>query len=255
MKEYWISPEDVKFDEKMSMFNTEKTPAEYEALKYQIEKGSQEDPILIRGGMCGDGVHRTRIAKELGRKVLAIDVEEELSDKEYILKCNKNTFAGRNLSSTQKAIKAYKLTTTFGYTDVEAIRNVGLPKGTKNVGYVRTIANSQLGKELSVISTLEQGKPVTINGKVTRSIDTARRAIKLYEEEAMKKEAHKNLDKIEFDYNDYLKTESGKDLFWKVHKMETREDKLVLIELINSLYSMDKLATAVAGGDEDHQIE
>lgn len=80
-KEYWLDPSDVKFDSKMSGFNEQKTPEEYEALKYQIRKGVQEDPILIRNGLCGDGVHRTRIAKELGRKVLAVDVDPELSDK------------------------------------------------------------------------------------------------------------------------------------------------------------------------------
>lgn len=237
-KEYWIDPEDVKFDSKMSAFNKEKSAHEYQSLKHQIMNGVQEDPILMRDNLCGDGVHRTRIAKELGRKVLAIDVDSNISDKEYILKCNKNTFTGRNLTVTQKAIKAYALTVEFGYTDAEAIMNVGLPKGTKNVGYARTIANSPLGKELDVLDVLDSGKAVTINGKTTKSIDVAKRRIKLYEEEALRAKAEEQIAEVELNYNDLLNTESGKEVFWQLNNigMDTRDVKLKIIELINVLY-------------------
>ncbi len=237
---YWLDPSDVKFDSKMSGFNEQKTTEEYEALKHQIRNGIQEDPILIRNGLCGDGVHRTRIAKELGRKVLAIDVDSELSDKEFILKCNKNTFASRNLSSTQKAIKAYRLTTEFGYSDAEAIRNAGLPKGTKSIGYVRTIANSQLGKELDVLNVLAQGNSITINGKVTKSIDNAKRAIKLYEEEELRVKAEESIERFNIDYNDKINTETGRDLFWKMQKLDKMLLNIKLIELINTIYKAPK---------------
>lgn len=239
-KEYWLDPSDVKFDSKMSGFNEQKTPEEYEALKYQIRRGVQEDPILIRNGLCGDGVHRTRIAKELGRKVLAVDVDPELSDKDFILRCNKNTFASRNLSATQKAIKAYRLTTEFGYSDAEAIKNAGLPKGTKSIGYVRTIANSQMGKDLDVLHVLEQGNSITINGKVTKSIDNAKRAIKLYEEAELRAKVDENMERVRVDYNEHLTTETGKDLFWAMQKLEKLPRNLKLIELINTIYKAPK---------------
>lgn len=235
---YWIDPEDVKFDSKMSQFNTPKSASEYQSLKYQITNGVQEDPILIRGGLCGDGVHRTRIAKELGRKVLAEDVDPNRTDKEYIIKCNKNTFGSRNLSTTQKAIKAYMLTLNFGYTDAEAIRNVGLPIGTKNVGHARTIAASPIGKELDILGVLDQDKVVTINGKTTKSIDVARRLVKLYEEESLRKEAEAKIKETQIDYNELVNTESGKDVFWAIVKdaQLARDAKLKIIDLINAVY-------------------
>ncbi len=235
---YWIDPEDVKFDSKMSQFNTAKSASEYQSLKYQITNGVQEDPILIRGGLCGDGVHRTRIAKELGRKVLAEDVDPNMTDKEYIIKCNKNTFGSRNLSTTQKAIKAYMLTLNFGYTDAEAIRNVGLPIGTKNVGHARTIAASPIGKELDILGVLDQDKAVTINGKTTKSIDVARRLVKLYEEESLRKEAEAKIKETQIDYNELVNTESGKDVFWAIVKdaQLARDAKLKIIDLINAVY-------------------
>lgn len=42
---YWISPEGLKIDERIAGFNPSKTQEDYNALKYQISKYTQKDPI------------------------------------------------------------------------------------------------------------------------------------------------------------------------------------------------------------------
>jgi D-arabinose 1-dehydrogenase-like Zn-dependent alcohol dehydrogenase len=241
---YYIEPQSVKFDRKFIDFSTPKTEDEYNSLKYLIEKNGQERPIVMRGNLCGDGFHRVKIAKELGRKVLAIDVDPDLSDSQMIQKCNLDTFGAKNPTPTQKAIHAYKLATTFGYSDAAAIKTVGLPKGTKVVGYVRTIANSTIGKELNVVDTLSRNESVTISGKTTKSIEIAKRLIQLQEEELMRNKAEQELEKNEvvIDYNKLLKSESANEVFWNAHKTgwDSIAHKLKFIELLNTVYKTEE---------------
>jgi len=240
---YSIDPKDVKFDTKISTFNKAKSSDEYNNLKKEIATVGQETPILIRNGLCGDGVHRTRIAEELGVKVLAMDVDSTMSDKEFIKRCNRDTFTGRNYSASILSIKAYELTKNFGFSDTEAIASVGLPPRSRSVGYARYIDNSPIGKKLNVLDTLSAGKSVEIEGKVTKSIDTAKRLIKKQEESELYKEELKVLEKqnIAVDYNEVIgDSEVVKDIFWETYNLDETSKNLKIIGLIKVAIGMDK---------------
>ena len=69
---YYLDPDTVKFDDKYVVFNPMHNELEYEATKLNIEKLGQLEPILMLNGVCVDGRHRTRIAKELNVRYYAL---------------------------------------------------------------------------------------------------------------------------------------------------------------------------------------
>lgn len=237
---YLMNPEDVKFDQKIAGFNAPKTREGYEALKRTILKDGQERPILMRDAKCGDGVNRTKIAKELGIQVLAMDVDPAMSDKDFIELCNRDTFTGRNYTPTQLAILSYDMTLKFDMSDVEAKIIAGLPKDNKAVGYARTIACSPYGKKHKILEQLLQGKAVKIGASSpTKSIDVARRAIKILEEEEQLEVLPVETPIV--DYNEHINTETAKEVFWK--KYGSRDDvpyqiKMDLIAFLNMQYKL-----------------
>jgi ParB-like chromosome segregation protein Spo0J len=234
---YNIDPKDVKFDSKIASFNKTKSDESYSTLKREIASVGQETPILIRNGLCGDGVHRTKIAEELGVKVLAVDIDATMSDKEFIKRCNRDTFTGRNYSPSQLAIAAYKLTKEFGFSDTEAVESVGLPKGSRSIGYARYIDSSPLGKQLGILDILSAGNAVVIEGKATKSIDTAKRLIKKAEELEVYKEAIDALNgnQVVIDYNDVIgDSEVVREMFWDIYKLDDVSRNLKLISLIKA---------------------
>ena len=235
---YEKNPEDIKFDTKFSKFNTPKSEEEYIGLKSLINTDKQQDPILIRSGLCGDGVHRVKIAKELNRKVLCIDIDPNIPDKDYILLCNKNTIGARNLNPSQKAIRGYKLVKEFSYTDTEASMYLGI-KDRRTIGYVRTIADSPYAIDNNIIEKLNAGESVFISGKWTKSIDTAKRLIKMIEEEDMRKEVENKIEEPMIDYNTMINTETGKEIFWSKLYVENVgiEHNVEIIKLINLIYN------------------
>lgn len=234
---YSINPTDVKFDSRIASFNKTKSDESYNTLKKEIASVGQETPILIRNGLCGDGVHRTKIAEELGIKVLAVDIDSSMSDKEFIKRCNRDTFTARNYSPTQLAIAAYKLTKDFGFSDTEAVEAVGLPKGSRSIGYARYIGNSPIGKELNVLDLLSAGEAVTIDGKVTKSIDTAKRLIKKAEELDVYKTSLDAIssNQVVIDYNEVLGDhEIAREMFWDIYNLDDVSKNLKIISLIKT---------------------
>ncbi len=238
---YEKNPEDIRFDPKFSNFNYPKTQKEYDGLKALISNNKQTEPILIRNGLCGDGVHRVKIAKELDRQVLCIDVDETMSDKEYILACNKNTIGARNLNSAQKAIRGYKLVKEFEYTDTEAVKYLGM-NDRRSIGYARTIADSPYGQDNNILNILDSGESVFIANKWTKSIEVAKRLIKIVEEEQMQQEVSENISEPEIDYNQMIETETGRELFWdKLYlKGSNLQHHIEIIKLINALFKTKK---------------
>ena len=57
---------------------------QYESTKANIQLLGQLDPILMLNGVCIDGRHRVRIAKELGIDLLCKDADGSLSEKDMI---------------------------------------------------------------------------------------------------------------------------------------------------------------------------
>lgn len=237
---YEMNPEDIKFDPKFTNFNSPKNKEEYDGLKAMIFADKQYEPILVRNGLCGDGTHRVKIAKELNRKVLCKDVDKDMSDHDYILACNRNTIGARNLSSAQKAIRGYKLVKEFGYTDAEAYKYLGITD-KRTIGYVRTIVDSSYNSENNILDKLDKGESVYISGKWTKSIDTAKRLIKMIEEDDMRVKVEGNIVEPTIDYNEMIDTETGTELFWSKLYVENVgiEHNIEIIKLINGLYKKD----------------
>lgn len=235
-KVYAVDPSKVKFDPKIAQFNKPKDEAEYLALKASIEKYGQQEPILMRDELCGDGIHRVRAAMELGISVLAIDVDPSMTDKDFIALCNKNTFTARNDSPTQKAIKAYKLTKDFGYSDKEALLFAGINSESKVIGYARFIDSTVYGREYKILEKLQTGDAVRIGSIFTKSLDVARRSIAKMEEEELRARVDSALIIPTVDYDAMLETEAAKERFWQIYELDPTQQRLALVGLLNVLY-------------------
>jgi ParB-like chromosome segregation protein Spo0J len=238
---YKMNPDNIKFDPKIAEFNEHKDKYSYQSLKMQIEKFGQIEPILIRRGLCGDGRNRTLICKELNTDVLCVDVDPNMSDEDFIIRCNSNIFGGRNASATQLAIKTYMLVEQYGISDIRAKRLTGL-KDKRLVGYVRAIMASKLNEECKIIETLLKGEAANIRGKRTKSIDVAKREVSKIEEKELLKDNSNEIDiKEVIDYDAYLNTETARAKFWEIYGKNTEltvENKLFTCELLNAKYTL-----------------
>jgi hypothetical protein len=234
---YEVDPETIRYDTKICGFNSKKPDNEYQSLKEQIRATGQTSPAFMRSGLLGDGVHRAKACIELGVKLLVVDIDPDIDDKEYVMMCNENTFTARNDTAAQQAIKGYQLTRTFGYTDAEVTKRLGI-KDRRLIGYVRRIAASPLDKEYGVLETLATGKRVNIEGRYTSSIDTSRRIVASIEEaRATEKVKIEEVD-VAIRYDDLLNTEASKEEFWThfgTLQMST-DTKLRIVGLLNTKY-------------------
>ena len=238
---YEVLPENVRYDVDFSKFNPTKSDEEYQTLLIQIKEQGQHDPCYFKNGLLGDGTHRVRACAELGIKVKVVDIDPNISDKDYLLLCNKNTFAARNDTTTQLAIKAYNMVEKFKFSMAEAAQYTGL-KDKRVIGYAKNIKLSQMNEKLNILEILLKGQAVNINGKTTRSIDVVNRLIaKIEEEELMDKEIISK-NNTEVDYNEMIKTEVGKEMFWNVWK---EKDLHAGIELVNTVNIVTEQAAEI----------
>jgi len=235
-KVFWTDPNGVGFDEGIRKFNPPKSEFEFNSLYDSIKSLGQQDPVLMRKGLIGEGYNRTKIAKMLGRNLLVREVDSDMDDKTYIALCNTNTFTARNPTATQKAIRAYMLTKTYGFTDIEALKATGMNPASKVVGYVRTIDASQYNKKHNVLADLANDIAVKINGKYTKSIDVAKREIKRLEETALVMEVEEDLEDPRIDYNQMLTSEVAKDKFWAFMRKTDIEKNIEHIKYLNYAY-------------------
>lgn len=236
METYALNPLDVKFDPHIAKFNKPKEDTEYTALKISINRYGQKEPILMRNGLCGDGIHRVKIASELGIQVLATDVDNDMTDKDFIALCNRNTFTARNDSSTQKAIKAYKLTKEFSYSDREALAITGINTSSKVIGYARYIDSTAYGKANNVLDNLLSGRQVCIEGVYTKSLEVAKRLIAKLEEAELNELINSSIVTPTIDYNTMISTEGARERFWEMYGLEGVELNLAIIGVLNALY-------------------
>lgn len=236
---YTLDPRTVTFDPKIAHFNVAKSVAEMESLKHQIKQYGQTQPAYFRNGLLGDGVHRAKICTELGINLLAVDIDSNIPDNEYILLCNENTFTARNDSIAQKTIKALRLVDQFNYTDTEAAKIVAL-KDRRAISYARQIEASPLGKKLKVLTKLQNDEAVTIGTKTSKSLEVIRREIaKLEEAELL--DTKLELKEPKIDYNEIINTEVGKEKFWDYvgHNSDIPyQTKIFVIGLINKVYQL-----------------
>lgn len=161
-----------------------------------------------------------------------VDIDPNITREEYILLCNKNTFASRNDSATQLAIKGLALVEKFGFSTAKATQMTGL-KDRRAISYASAIKLSKYNNELNILDTLLKGEPININGKITKSLEVAKRLIaKLEEEDLMDKEIISKSN-TEVDYNEMIKTEVGKEMFWNVWKEKDLHAGIELVKTVN----------------------
>jgi hypothetical protein len=240
----WVSPHNLKLDEKVAQFNPAKPEHEYEALKLQIETDGQTDPAYVRNELLGDGRHRSQIAQELGRKLLIQRIDPSMPDDEYIRLCNKNTFGARNDTPAQSAIKAYTLVKMYGYTDVKAVKMIGV-KDPKLVQYVRYILDTRHAKVIEHLKAGGKAEIKSLTGEVVyrgialKSIKT--QIAKLEEEEMLIIDDTEKIVEAQVDYNDYLNTEMAKEVFWTTigkNEYVSADVKKLMCELLNLKYKL-----------------
>ena len=237
---YEIDPSKIKYDSKICNFNKRKPKEKYEALVEHIRVNGQTQPGYMRDSFLGDGVHRAMACRELGIRMKVVDIDPTISDEDYILLCNENTFVARNDTPTQLAIKGLQLVKLFGYTDSKAILMLGI-KDSKSIGYARTIMDSPLNKEYKILDTLAEGEYVFIGEVKTKSIGIAKRAVKTIEESRLRPDWNSKLDEPTPDYDSMLKTEVAKEDFWKwQEKLVGSDMKLHYIAVLNEAYKIEE---------------
>ena len=104
---YTLDPETITFDDKYVVFNPLHNSFEYAATKENIIRLGQLEPILMLNGVCIDGRHRVRIAKELCTTVRCVDIAADLPAEDIIVLCNKNVMSGRDYDIHRKPYKLY----------------------------------------------------------------------------------------------------------------------------------------------------
>lgn len=255
---YWVSPEDIKIDERIAGFNPKKIEEDYTALKHQIKTNGQTQPVYLRNGYMGDGRTRHQIAKELGIKLKAIDINPEMSDAEYMTLCNENTFGSRNDTSSQKAIKAYKLVKEHKFSETEAKLIVGI-KDKNILGYLKTIADSKYKDIINKIHNNEEVEIEDAEGKIYKGTSLRRISTiikKLEEQAVLETDKSEEIKDIQIDYNSKLKTEKAIEIFWAYYGRSedlTHEAKVLVCEMLNLKFKKktDTVVTAVSEANED----
>lgn len=235
---YKMNPEEVEFSPRYVEFNPVHNELEYEATKINIEKVGQKDPILLYKGLCVDGRHRVKIAKELGIQVKCVDLVDDISDQDIITMCNINIMSGRDYTPTQKAIQALKLVKDFKYKAVDASKI--LKVSHKLTSYANSIA--KLGRE-DILKILMQDKAVLINGMKgpSKSLEIVCKYIKAEEEN--KVIIINNEDRIMFNPEAKIKTEVGKAEYYSLieeagipeNAIRTR---MALASYVNMVYTL-----------------
>lgn len=233
---YYVEPSEIKYDIEFSQFNPVKSEDDYKKLLLQIKEQGQLDPGYMKKNRLGDGTHRARACLELGIKMMVVDIDPEISNEDYIIICNTNTFSSRNDSPTQLAIKGFKLVEEFGFSNAKATRMLGL-KDKSAIGYVGYIKASKLNFKYNILEKLLSGEPVNINGKITKSLDVAKRTVARLEEAEAKNDSLIEPTAPKIDYNALIESEAGRDEFWSEQENILGVNaKLKAIKWINAAY-------------------
>ena len=211
---YELDPDEVVFRKDYVEFNPPHPVDKYEQVKELITRLGQQRPILMLDGECIDGRHRTKIAKELGRKVLCVNVKSGVDPKALILLVNLDSLGSRSYSNAQKAINAYKLSRDYGYSQKEASILCGTQP--KQVSYVKGLI--KYGYDF-IVKELEKGNKVVIGDMDNGSNSLEYLCKKAKEEYEKDKVVIDTSNRIKFNPDSYIKTEQGKA--WYYDKINT----------------------------------
>lgn len=239
---YTMNPHDVRFDDTYVVFNPVHSDLEYEATKENISRLGQLDPILILDGLCVDGRHRTRIAKELGIDVRCVVVPTDTKSEDIIVMCNKGVMSGRDYDVNQKAIQALELVNAYGMSVVNAAKLMKVDR--RVVSYAGTIKG--LGRS-DILDTIMKDKTnrvqLTNMDRPSRSLELLAKFVKT-EDEKFKVVVNDD-HRIRFSPDAYIKTEVGKAWYYNtLDRLDIGEDRveirMLLAELSNFKYVIEE---------------
>ena len=228
-KTYSAPPKTIKFDQKEIDYNRRYTDVEYAAIKESIKAIGQQNPISINSetGLCEDGYTRTQVCKELN-----IDVQCKVIDGSLSQQTKRDLYrimdVGRDYSTAQKAVMAYKYMTLTGEKAGSA--SVKHIVSARNIYPIITIAG--LGRQDILDSLLLNGQWEGI--KDVRKIATSlKKTMETVEVSAA--------DTPKIDYVEMVNTAKGQEEFWKLKtlvQLSQHEQNMVLVNYLNLKYKL-----------------
>ncbi len=238
---YTLDPNTIKFDDKYVVFNPLHDEFEYAATKENIRRLGQIDPILMLDGVCIDGRHRTRIAKELETTVRCMDIPLDTKKEDIIIMCNKNVMSGRDYDNSQKAIQALGLVHMYKMSIVNAAKLMKVDRAL--VSYASTIKG--FGRE-DVLDTLMAAKKnrvqLTNMERPSRSLELLAKYVKTEDEKC--KVVVDDSERIQWKADAFIKTETGKAWYYEmkeaIESLGMIKVDMLLAEMANLKFKIDE---------------
>lgn len=236
---YTLDPYEIKFDDRYVVFNPLHNELEYEATKENIRRLGQLEPILMLEGVCIDGRHRVRVAKELGTTVRCVDVAATLSEEDIIVLCNKNVMSGRDYDTTQKAIQALLLVNGYDMSVVNAAKLMKVDR--RIVSYASTIKGFNRQDILDTLMADKQNRVQLENmERPSRSLELLAKYVKTADEKP--KLIVDDSERVQWKHDALIKTETGKAWFYEMKSLievvgPTKVDEL-LVEMANMKFKL-----------------
>lgn len=237
---YTLDPYAVKFDDYYVTFNPLHNEFDYEGTKENITRLGQLDPILMLNGVCVDGRHRVRIAKDLGVTVRCVDIDPTMSQEDVIVLCNKNTMSGRDFDTTQKAIKALQLVNEYGMSVISAARLMKVDR--RLVSYASSIKGFNRQDILDTLMDDKQHRVQLGNmERPSRSLELLAKFVKTIDEKP--KLVVDDSERVQWKHDALIKTETGKAWFYEMKELieavgTTKVDEL-LVEMANMKFKIE----------------
>lgn len=236
---YTLDPYEIKFDDRYVVFNPLHNELEYEATKENIRRLGQLEPILMLEGVCIDGRHRVRVAKELGTTVRCVDVAATLSEEDIIVLCNKNVMSGRDYDTTQKAIQALLLVNGYDMSVVNAAKLMKVDR--RIVSYASTIKGFNRRDILDTLMADKQNRvQLESMERPSRSLELLAKYVKTADEKP--KLIVDDSERVQWKHDALIKTETGKAWFYEMKSLievvgPTKVDEL-LVEMANMKFKL-----------------
>ena len=236
---YTLDPYEIKFDDRYVVFNPLHNELEYEATKENIRRLGQLEPILMLEGVCIDGRHRVRVAKELGTTVRCVDVAATLSEEDIIVLCNKNVMSGRDYDTTQKAIQALLLVNGYDMSVVNAAKLMKVDR--RIVSYASTIKGFNRQDILDTLMADKQNRvQLECMERPSRSLELLAKYVKTTDEKP--KLIVDDSERVQWKHDALIKTETGKAWFYEMKSLievvgPTKVDEL-LVEMANMKFKL-----------------
>ena len=236
---YTLDPYEIKFDDRYVVFNPLHNELEYEATKENIRRLGQLEPILMLEGVCIDGRHRVRVAKELGTTVRCVDVAATLSEEDIIVLCNKNVMSGRDYDTTQKAIQALLLVNGYDMSVVNAAKLMKVDR--RIVSYASTIKGFNRQDILDTLMADKQNRvQLESMERPSRSLELLAKYVKTADEKT--KLIVDDSERVQWKHDALIKTETGKAWFYEMKSLievvgPTKVDEL-LVEMANMKFKL-----------------